>query len=113
MATLFERIIAGEIPADVVYEDEHAVAFRDINPQAPTHLLVVPRKPLADLEAAEPEDVEILGHLLWAARQVAAGFGLAAGGYRLVINNGRAAGQEVPHIHVHLLAGRGFRWPPG
>ena len=113
MPTLFERIIAGEIPADIIHQDDHVVVFRDINPQAPTHLLVVPRRPLSRLEDAEVEDIELLGRLLWAARQVAAAEGLVEGGYRLVLNNGRAAGQEVPHVHVHLLAGRGFGWPPG
>lgn len=113
MPTIFERIIAREIPADIVYEDDHAVAFRDIRPQAPVHLLVVPRKPLADLEAAGAEDAMLLGQVLEAARGAAARLGLTASGYRLVINNGREAGQEVPHLHVHLLAGRRLGWPPG
>jgi histidine triad (HIT) family protein len=113
MPTIFERIIAGEIPADIVYQDEHAIAFRDIAPKAPTHVLVIPRKPLPDLEGAEEGDVELLGRVLWAARQTAATLGISEGGYRLVINNGRDGGQEVPHIHVHLLAGRRLGWPPG
>jgi histidine triad (HIT) family protein len=113
MATIFERIIAREIPADIVYEDDHAVAFRDIQPQAPVHLLVVPREPLANLEAAGEQDTVLLGRVLEAAREAAARLGLTAGGYRLVINNGRDAGQEVPHLHVHLLAGRPLGWPPG
>jgi histidine triad (HIT) family protein len=111
--TLFERICAKEIPAAIVYEDEHIVAFRDIKPVAPTHVLIVPRKPIAALEQATPEDLALLGHLLLKAPQIAAQLGLVAGGYRLVLNNGRDAGQEVPHLHVHLLAGRRLTWPPG
>ncbi|MFH1465360.1 MAG: histidine triad nucleotide-binding protein [Pseudomonadota bacterium] len=113
MPTIFERIMAGEIPADIVYQNDHAVAFRDINPQAPTHLLVVPRAPIADLEAAGADDTLLLGRVIEAARAAAAALGLTAGGYRLVLNNGRDAGQEVPHLHVHLLAGRRLGWPPG
>jgi histidine triad (HIT) family protein len=113
MPTIFERIIAGEIPADIVYQDEHVLAFRDIAPQAPTHLLVIPREPIPRLEEAREEQVELLGRLFWGARQAAAGLGLSEGGYRLVLNNGRDAGQEVPHLHLHLLAGRRLGWPPG
>jgi histidine triad (HIT) family protein len=113
MPTIFERIMAGEIPADIVYQDEHAVAFRDIHPQAPTHLLVVPRRAIANLEAAGEGDALLLGRVLEAARGAAAALGLTAGGYRLVLNNGRDAGQEVPHVHIHLLAGRRLGWPPG
>jgi histidine triad (HIT) family protein len=113
MPTIFERIIAGEIPADIVYQDEHVVAFRDINPQAPTHLLVIPREPIPTLEAATEAAVPLLGRLFWGARQVAAALGFAEDGYRLVLNNGRDGGQEVPHLHVHLLAGRRLAWPPG
>ncbi len=113
MPTIFERIIAGEIPADIVYQDEYTVALRDIAPQAPTHLLVIPREPIARLEDAREEQVELLGRLFWGARRAAATLGLTEGGYRLVLNNGRDAGQEVPHLHVHLLAGRRLGWPPG
>ncbi len=113
MPTIFERIMAGEIPADIVYQDEHVVAFRDISPQAPTHLLIVPREPIPRLEDAEPEQVELLGRLFWGARQAAAALGLTDSGYRLVLNNGRDAGQEVEHLHVHLLSGRRLGWPPG
>ena len=113
MPTLFERICAREIPAEIVYEDAFAVAFRDIHPQAPVHLLVVPRKPLARLEDAAEDDATLLGRLLLAARAAAAALGLAESGYRLVLNDGRDAGQEVPHIHVHLLGGRRLSWPPG
>ncbi len=110
MATLFTRIINREIPAEIVYEDEHCVAFRDINPQAPVHVLIVPRQEISGL-AQLPEDG---GHtrLLNAAKKVAEDLG-CAGGYRLVINQGLDAGQTVDHLHVHLLAGRRFSWPPG
>lgn len=111
--TLFEKIIAGEIPADVVYRDDYCVAFKDINPQAPTHLLVVPRKPIVNVAEADDEDVEVLGRLLLAARNVAQEFGLDESGYRLCINNGAGAGQTVFHLHCHLLSGREMRWPPG
>lgn len=111
--TLFERICAKEIPAGIVYEDEHIVAFRDIKPVAPTHILIIPRKPIATLEDATATDHRVLGHLLLMAPQIAAQLGLTAGGYRLVLNNGRDAGQEVPHLHFHLIAGRKFAWPPG
>jgi len=111
--TLFEKIIAGEIPADIVYEDEHCIAFKDINPQAPTHLLVVPRKPIVNVAEAGDEDAELLGHVLLAARNVAEQVGVAESGYRLCLNNGSGAGQTVFHLHCHLLAGREMRWPPG
>ena len=111
--TLFEKIIAGEIPADIVYEDDHCVAFKDIHPQAPTHLLVVPRKPIVNVAEASDEDAELLGRVLIAARNVARQIGVAESGYRLCINNGSGAGQTVFHLHCHLLAGREMRWPPG
>lgn len=111
--TLFERIIAREIPAVIVYEDDHIVAFKDIKPMAPTHVLIIPRKPIATLEDATPEDHAVLGHLLLKAPVIAAQLGLTPSGYRLVLNNGRDAGQEVPHLHFHLLGGRPLAWPPG
>lgn len=111
--TLFEKIIAGDIPADIVYTDEHCVAFRDINAQAPVHLLVVPRKPVVNVAEADDEDAELLGRVLLAARNVAREQGFAEGGYRLVINNGANAGQTVFHLHCHVLAGRPLGWPPG
>ncbi len=111
--TLFEKIIAGDIPADIVYTDEHCVAFRDINAQAPEHLLVVPRKPVVNVAEADDEDAELLGRVLLAARNVAREQGFAEGGYRLVINNGANAGQTVFHLHCHVLAGRPLGWPPG
>ncbi len=113
MATLFEKIIAREIPAEIVYEDDWCVGFRDINPQAPTHVLVVPRQPIVNAAEAGPEDAEILGRVLLGAAEVARSLGVEAGGYRLVINNGEGAGQTVFHLHVHLLAGRTLTWPPG
>lgn len=111
--TIFERVAAKEIPARIVYEDEHIVAFHDIKPVAPTHVLIVPRKPIARLEDATPADHAVLGHLLLKAPVIAGQLGLTGSGYRLVLNNGRNAGQEVPHLHFHLLAGRRLAWPPG
>lgn len=113
--TLFEKIIARQIPADIVHEDEVCIAFRDINPQAPVHILVVPKKPIACVGAATEPDRDILGHLLLAAARIASAQGLqtADKGFRLVINQGRDAGESVPHLHVHLLGGRPMTWPPG
>ncbi len=111
--TLFEKIIHREIPADIVFEDDDVLAFRDLNPQAPIHILVIPKKPIPMVSEAEPGDALVLGKLLLAAATIARQEGIADGGYRLVINNGVNAGQTVFHIHVHLLAGRGFTWPPG
>lgn len=111
--SIFARIIAGEIPANKVYEDEHVVAFHDITPQAPVHVLVVPRKPLVSVAAAGPEDALLLGRLLLAAAEVARTLGLEPNGYRLVTNVGDHGGQSVYHLHVHLLGGRQMGWPPG
>ncbi|QGU33667.1 histidine triad nucleotide-binding protein [Thermochromatium tepidum] len=111
--TIFGRIASGEIPADLVYKDEDVVAFRDINPQAPTHLLVIPRKPIPTLDAAKPEDTELLGKLLLVAAQVAREAGIAERGYRTVINCNAEAGQTVFHLHLHVLGGRPMQWPPG
>lgn len=110
--TLFEKIIAREIPASIVYEDDVVTAFRDINPAAPTHVLVVPRKPIPGIAGAQPEDQAILGHLLLKAAAIAGQLGLN-NGFRLVINSGREAGETVPHLHVHILGGRAMAWPPG
>ena len=109
--TLFQQIADGEIPADIVYEDDRALAFRDIHPQAPTHLLIVPRKPIPRADAIEEADEALIGHLFTVARTVAGEEGLSD--YRLVMNNGEGAGQSVFHIHLHLLGGRGLQWPPG
>ena len=110
---IFCKIVAGEIPAAKVYEDERAVAFRDINPQAPTHALVIPRSHIASLAEAAESDEALLGHLLRVAARVASDEGHAEAGYRTVINNGAGAGQTVFHIHVHVLGGRRLTWPPG
>lgn len=111
--TVFAKILAGDIPADIVYEDEHVVAFQDIAPVAPTHVVVIPRKPLASVADASPEDAMLLGRLLLAGAQVARDLGLEEDGYRMVTNVGRDGGQSVFHLHVHLVGGRPFGWPPG
>ncbi len=111
--TPFERIIAREIPAEIIFEDEHCVAFRDINPQAPTHFLVVPRRAIPRIGLATPEDHKLLGHLLLKAAEVARREGLADFGYRMVINHGPDGGESVPHLHIHVLGGRPMAWPPG
>ena len=110
---IFCKIVAGGIPAEKVYEDELSVAFRDINPQAPTHALVIPRSHIASLSEAGEGDEALLGHLLRVAARVAAGEGHAESGYRAVINTGAGAGQSVFHVHVHVLGGRALKWPPG
>ena len=111
--TLFEKIIARQIPADIVYEDDLVIAFRDIHPQAPTHILIIPKQPIPRIAEAEAADEKVLGHLLLKAAEVAAKLGLAESGYRLVFNNGRDAGEAVPHLHCHILGGRTLAWPPG
>lgn len=110
--TLFEKIIARDIPATIVHEDEHCIAFKDINPTAPLHLLLVPRKPIPRLCDATAEDQAVLGHLMLLAPRLATshGFGEA---FRLVVNNGAEAGQSVFHLHLHIIAGRPMKWPPG
>lgn len=111
--TLFEKIVARQIPAQIVYEDDQVLAFRDIAPQAPTHVLLVPKKPIPRVAAAVPADQALLGHLLLKAAAVAGQLGLVENGFRLVINNGRDGGESVPHLHVHILGGRPMAWPPG
>ena len=111
--TLFEKIIAREIPADIVYEDDLVLAFNDINPQAPVHVLVIPKKLIPRIAEAEPEDHQVFGHLLLKAKDIAADLGLHENGFRLVINNGKDAGESVPHLHLHILGGRTMTWPPG
>lgn len=111
--TLFEKIIAREIPADIVYEDDLVLAFRDIKPQAPVHVLIVPKQRILRLADAKPEDHKVLGHLLLKAADIASKLGLKDTGYRLVINNGPHAGESVPHLHCHILGGRALSWPPG
>jgi len=111
--TLFERIGDGEVPAQIVYQDDKVLAFRDIKPGAPTHVLIVPRKPIPRIAEAKPEDHQVLGHLLLKAAQVAEQLGLKETGYRLVINNGPDASESVPHLHMHILGGRKLSRPPG
>ena len=111
--TVFGKIIRGEIDADVVYEDDETMAFRDMNPQAPSHILVVPKEHVVNLFDAEEDDAELLGKLMLTARKVAEQEGLEEDGFRLVINNGEGVGQSVFHLHMHVLGGRNFSWPPG
>ncbi len=112
-SNVFARILRQEIPAPRLHEDEHCVAFRDVNAQAPTHFLVIPKRPIGMLAEAAPADTLLLGHLLQTAVAVARQLGVADDGFRVVINNGAGAGQTVFHLHVHVLAGRDFGWPPG
>lgn len=111
--TLFEKIAAREIPAKIIQEDEDLIVFHDINPQAPIHVLVVPKKPIPRLTGATKEDGKLLGDLLLKAQEIAKSLGIAESGFRVVINNGRNGGETVPHLHVHLLGGRPLTWPPG
>jgi len=112
MTTIFAKIINREIPADVVYEDEHCLAFRDVNPQAPTHVLLIPKKEIPRLADATAEDEALLGHMMIAAGRIARELGVGDA-FRLVANNGAAAGQSVFHLHFHILGGRDLTWPPG
>ena len=111
--TLFQKIADREIPAQLVYEDDQVIAFRDIKPGAPTHILIVPRKPIPRIAEAKPEDAQVLGHMLVKAAEVAKKEGLGSSGFRLVLNNGPDAGESVPHLHCHILGGRQLSWPPG
>ena len=111
-ATIFAKIIDREIPADIVYEDDRCLAFKDINPQAPVHILLIPKKPIAKLVDSREEDRDLLGHLMLTAGAIAKDQGVDDA-FRLVVNNGAGAGQEVFHLHVHILGGRAFGWPPG
>jgi len=110
--TIFGKIARGEIAADIVYEDDLCVAFRDISPQAPVHVLVIPRRPVVNI-AAEDADPELLGHLVTVCAKVAKQLGIEESGYRVVTNVGPDAGQSVAHLHLHLLGGRHMAWPPG
>jgi len=112
LETIFSKIIRREIPADIVYEDNLAIAFRDVSPQAPVHVLVIPKQPIAQLSDAESQDHALMGHLLLTAKRVADQLNLSQG-YRVVINNGPDGGQTVSHLHLHLLGGRQMQWPPG
>ncbi len=110
--TIFTKIINREIPADISFEDDLCLAFKDVNPQAPTHILIIPKSPISKLTDASENDQDLLGHLLLRARDIAKDLGVEDA-YRIVINNGETAGQTVFHLHIHLLAGREFNWPPG
>ena len=111
--TIFQKIIDREIPAKLAHEDEHCIAIHDVSPQAPVHVLIIPKKHIARVGEATPADQAVLGHLLLTAAGVAKKLNLAESGYRIVINNGRDAGESVPHLHVHLLGRRPLAWPPG
>ena len=111
--TLFEKIAAREIPARIVHETDDLLAFHDVNPQAPVHVLIVPKPVIPRIAEAQSGQAELLGRLLLASQEIAGRLGVLESGYRLVINNGRDAGETVPHLHVHLLAGRPLSWPPG
>jgi len=113
MASLFSKIFSGEIKGTILHEDDLCAVIADINPQAPTHLLVIPKKEIPSVDAAEAQDKEVLGHLLLTAAKVARDQGIAESGYRLVMNVGENGGMTVPHLHVHLLGGRALYWPPG
>ena len=112
MSTIFTKIINREIPAKIVYEDELCLAFHDVNPQAPTHVLLIPKKEIPRLVDAQPEDAALLGHLMLTANKIAQQLGVGDA-FRLAVNNGADAGQSVFHLHLHILAGRAFTWPPG
>ncbi len=111
--TLFEKIVARQIPSEIVHETEDVIAFRDIAPKAPTHVLVVPKRVIPRIAEAKADDAPLLGKLLLAVAEVARKLGLEQGGYRVVINNGRDGGETVPHLHLHVLGGRPLAWPPG
>jgi histidine triad (HIT) family protein len=111
--TLFEKIVAREIPAQIVFEDDFVLAIRDLHPQAPTHVLIFPKQAVPRIAEANSEHHKLLGHLLLKAAEVADQLGLNKGGYRLVINNGPDGGETVPHLHCHILGGRRLEWPPG
>lgn len=111
--SVFQKIVDREIPASIVYEDDLVLAFRDVNPQAPTHVLVIPKKNIARIAEAGSDDHKLLGHLMLKAAAVAAQLGLDQSGYRLVINNGPDGGESVPYLHCHIMGGRRMSWPPG
>ncbi len=110
--TIFSKIINREIPANIVYEDDLCLAFKDVNPQAPTHILIIPKKPIPQIDSAQQEDQQLLGHLLLKVKEVAQKANLT-NGYRVVINNGKDGGQTVDHLHLHILGDRQMQWPPG
>ena len=111
MTTIFDKILSGEIPCEEVFSDDKCLAFKDINPQAPTHILIIPRKPIKSLNTIEEEDQALLGHLLLKGTQIANAAGLES--WRTIINTGEEAGQVVFHLHIHIIGGRKLNWPPG
>lgn len=111
--TIFEKIIAHEIPAKIVFEDDDVLAFHDVDPKAPVHVLIIPKRVIPRMAEAQEADAPLLGKLIWAATKVARDLGIAESGYRVVINSGPDAGESVPHLHVHLLGQRSLGWPPG
>ncbi len=113
MKTLFQKITDREIPADIIYEDDLCLCFRDISPQAPTHLLLIPKKPIPRIAEATAEDMQLLGHMMTCLGPIAQQEGLHRDGFRVVINNGPNGGEAVPHLHLHILGGRQLKWPPG
>lgn len=113
MSTIFKKIIDKEIPAKIIHEDEHCLAFHDVNPQAPTHILIIPKKEIRSMAEVETDDKALMGHLLVTCNQIAKKLGLSEKGYRLVINTNSWGGQTVFHLHIHLLSGRSLTWPPG
>ncbi|MEC9377798.1 MAG: histidine triad nucleotide-binding protein [Candidatus Latescibacterota bacterium] len=112
-ASIFTKIMEGEIPGEILFHDDDCIVLKDISPQAPTHMLVIPRKPIVGVQTASSEDEQLLGHLLVVAQRMAAQEGIANDGYRCVINTGVNGGQQVPHLHIHVLGGRQLQWPPG
>ncbi|MCD6291049.1 MAG: histidine triad nucleotide-binding protein [Anaerolineae bacterium] len=113
ISCIFCRIIHGQAPGEVIYQDEEITAFRDIHPQAPVHILIVPNRHIPAVAALHPDDASLIGRMILVARELAKREGIASTGYRLVINNGPQAGQSIDHLHLHLLGGRTMRWPPG
>ena len=111
--TIFGKIVRKEIPSDIIYEDDKCLAFRDVNPQAPVHFLVIPKKPIAQLSASDDSDDLLLGHLMGVLRKCAVKEGVAESGYRVVINDGKNGAQSVYHLHLHCMGGRQMGWPPG
>jgi len=111
--TLFEKIAARKIPARIIAETDEWLAFHDVNPQAPAHALIVPKRAISRLGQASPDDAGLLGRMLLAANEIAAKLGISESGFRVVINNGADAGESVPHLHIHVLGGRPLQWPPG
>jgi histidine triad (HIT) family protein len=113
MSTIFKKIVEKEIPADIVHEDDLCVAFRDIDPKAPTHILIIPKKEIPSMAQVEDEDKQLMGHMFLVASKIAKDEGVSDTGYRLVVNTNEEGGQEVHHLHIHLLGGRQMNWPPG